>query len=139
MTISPFYVYLWGQVESIASFMNGLGWIIFILALFIGFVTMLSSTDIAKQEGGEKMLSVLLSVTLGLVVVSGGVWGVEALIPNKKTMAAMFIVPAIVNSKPIQQDLPEIYNLAMQKLKEELSSVVKPEETKPEAPKTEQK
>lgn len=55
---------------------------------------------------------------LGLIIF-GFLW---TLTPNTKTLAAMYVVPSIVNSKAIQQDVPEIYNLAIEKLKETINT-----------------
>ena len=41
-------------------------------------------------------------------------------IPNSKVLATMIILPEIANSEVIKKDLPEIYNLAVEKLKTEL-------------------
>ena len=41
--------------------------------------------------------------------------------PSTKTIAVMYAVPAIVNSKPVQQDLPELYQMGVEALKAQLA------------------
>lgn len=41
-------------------------------------------------------------------------------IPSTQTLCAMFVLPRITASEAIQKDLPEIYNLAVEKLKSSL-------------------
>ena len=41
--------------------------------------------------------------------------------PSTKTIAVMYAVPAIVNSKPVQQDLPELYQMGVEALKSQLA------------------
>lgn len=43
-----------------------------------------------------------------------------ALTPTTGTLAGMYLVPRISESKAIQQDLPEIYEMAIERLKSEL-------------------
>jgi len=43
------------------------------------------------------------------------------LMPSTKTLCAMFVVPAIVNSQAVQKDFPELYALAVEKLKSQLT------------------
>lgn len=45
---------------------------------------------------------------------------VQALIPSSGTFAAMTIIPEIANSDVIKKDLPDLYQAAMDKLKESL-------------------
>lgn len=44
----------------------------------------------------------------------------QALIPSSGTFAAMTIIPGIANSDVIKKDLPDLYQAAMDKLKESL-------------------
>jgi hypothetical protein len=51
-------------------------------------------------------------------------------IPSTKTLCAMYALPAIVNSKVVQNDFPELYDIALQATKEKLQEMVKPVEAK---------
>lgn len=44
----------------------------------------------------------------------------STLMPDKQTVALMVVAPAIINSEPIQKDLPEIYQMAKDALKQTL-------------------
>ena len=46
---------------------------------------------------------------------------VHMMLPSSKTVAMMVVVPAISQSKAIQQDLPDIYNMAIDALKAQLT------------------
>lgn len=50
------------------------------------------------------------------------------LLPNSKQFAAIKVLPAIYESKAIQKDLPELYEVAVEFLKENLNP--KPEDGK---------
>jgi hypothetical protein len=50
-----------------------------------------------------------------------------AFIPSTKTVAAAVIAPAIVNSKIVQQDIPELYNIGIERLKEAIKPTAKVE------------
>lgn len=41
--------------------------------------------------------------------------------PNQKTVAMMVVIPAITESEAIQKDVPEIYNIAVNAIKEKIS------------------
>lgn len=43
------------------------------------------------------------------------------LMPSTKTLCAVVVVPAIANSEAVQKDFPELYTLAVEKLKEQLA------------------
>ena len=51
-------------------------------------------------------------------------------IPSTKTLCMMYALPAIVNSKVVQNDFPELYDIALQATKEKLQEMVKPVEGK---------
>lgn len=44
------------------------------------------------------------------------------LLPSSKTIALMYVLPEIANSKVMQQDVPELYDMAIKALKDQLSS-----------------
>lgn len=44
-----------------------------------------------------------------------------AFLPSTKTLAATYVVPAIASSAAVQKDFPELYSLAVGKLKEQLA------------------
>jgi len=44
-----------------------------------------------------------------------------ALLPSSRTIAAMYVLPRIAESRVIQTDLPELYDMAIGALKDQLS------------------
>ncbi len=42
----------------------------------------------------------------------------KMLIPSSKTIAMMYVIPAVANSAPIQRDLPIFYDAAVEALKD---------------------
>lgn len=72
--------------------------------------------DIAKHETLVKWtakwkLFLPVSIVLGFL---------SALSPCSNTIAMMVVIPEIAKSKMMQQDLPDIYNAAVQALKDQL-------------------
>ncbi len=43
-------------------------------------------------------------------------------VPSTKTMAAMYVVPAIANNERLQTDLADVYDLGMERLREVLDA-----------------
>lgn len=48
-----------------------------------------------------------------------------AFIPSKNAVAMMYVIPAIAKSKVVQEDIPEIYNAAIEALKNNLKEATK--------------
>jgi hypothetical protein len=44
------------------------------------------------------------------------------IIPTEKEIAIMYALPKIINSNVIQKDMPELYDLGLKYLKEELQN-----------------
>ena len=51
-------------------------------------------------------------------------------IPSTQTLCVMYALPAIVNSKAVQTDFPELYDIALQATKAKLQEVTKTAEAK---------
>jgi len=130
MDISPFTVYLWQQADSIIAACSG-GYV-----FILGFVCVLAciafvitkpefnSSDKNKDMIGH-LNSILKRVFLGsssLLVLAATV---STLMPTSKTIAMMYAVPTIVNSKVVQEDLPEIYQMGINSLKGQLAPKAK--------------
>ena len=61
----------------------------------------------------RNLASVMVSVSVIVLVLN-------ILVPSSRTIALMIVAPAIINSEPIQKDLPEIYQMAKEALKQTL-------------------
>ena len=101
MTVSAWQIYLVTRLDSI----NGVLAVLFPLTLIVVFIgTMFLINDDALEEKAVPTIRkavVILSVLaplLGLALM---------LVPSSKEAAAMMVVPKVVNSKLVQQDIPE--------------------------------
>lgn len=65
---------------------------------------------IIGRKGLTAIWAVVILVAIGVTVT-----------PSTKTLAAMIVVPAIANSQAVQKDFPQLYDLAVNKLKEQLA------------------
>jgi basic membrane lipoprotein Med (substrate-binding protein (PBP1-ABC) superfamily) len=107
MTISPWTIYLFGIADSIRSSLQ--------FAVFIGVVVSFIYSFFTACDGEFK------GRTLSKIAIPTFLVGVcAALMPSSKTIAMMVVIPAIVNSEPIQKDLPDLYRLGVDALKEQI-------------------
>lgn len=108
--MSPFLIYLISIFEPIAVLSTIL---LIVLGIVIGCL-LLHNNFIKEPHHKEiiipKNLPRLFFICLFLSI----------FVPSKETAYQMIVIPALVNSQAIQKDLPEIYNLAIEKLKKEL-------------------
>ena len=106
--MNPLLIYIWGQADSIRPALG----IIAVITLIIATI----ATICFYVETGR--FSSKLTIFIGLFIFTCGFCSV--FMPSSKTIGYMIVIPEIIKSKAVQQDLPEIYNLAVEKLKEEL-------------------
>ena len=115
-------VYLILQADNISS-------ALFTLLCFIAGVMALGAiiTRICVADsGGDEDRSAYwtthtqtYSVTKALLSIAL-VCAAHAFMPSTKTVCATLLIPAIANSDAIQKDVPELYTLAVEKLKDTL-------------------
>jgi hypothetical protein len=140
MSISPFTIYLWQLCDDLKSTISGFAPFLLVVALAFGVAAAVYFA-IASTRAGEKRSYPSLNREMDVeaeeakfkayskfagkwATVSGTVAAIfailGALVPTSKTIAMMVVIPAIANSKVIQQDLPDIYNAAVEALKSSL-------------------
>lgn len=73
--------------------------------------------DLSSDEI-KKMVKYLLKIALPSAIICAIL---SALVPDSKTVAAMVVIPAIAQSEAIQKDAPELYKMAIDRLKETLA------------------
>lgn len=118
MSITPLQIYLVLQADTIINTFQVLTVISMVALLILGiFALVCDGDDIAKIT---KCMKILFIPILFCGTAS-------ALLPSTKTLAAMIVIPAIADSSVIQKDAPEIYKLAVDRLK----SSLQPEVEKP--------
>lgn len=126
-----FELYIWLKLDSIVELLWCVGISTLILST-IGFVLSMccmvsfyldnndydSEMDplrlVTKAKKVRLQCIKVMSVGLSLMILS-------TIIPNSSQYAIMKIGPAICNSKVVQTDLPELYNLGLEALKVKLS------------------
>lgn len=92
-------IYFWGQADLIRGLL--------LVAGALSFFGMIVTAD-ERPKNKLPFWLMIIFTTLG------------GLFPSSNTIATMVILPEIVNSEVIQKDLPEIYKMAIEKLKAEL-------------------
>lgn len=127
MQLSPWLIYLWGIADSLFG-------LFLAIAIVSGVTAFVVAVTIAFARSNNTMYPSLYA-NLDPDAVAARRWPIvrrvgicaamfaliAALTPSSKTIAIMVVAPAIVNSEPIQKDLPEIYNLAKDALKDALA------------------
>lgn len=128
MEISPFTVYLWQQADRFNSFATCIG-VIALVLLVISMIACVATRCAAKSNSDDSLLGAsesLLKFAATMIVLVFA----SSLVPTTKTVAMAYAIPKIVQSKAVQQDLPELYDMAIKSLKEQLSPKVEVEKSK---------
>ena len=115
-------IYLVMQADSVitcAAFISFLTGIAFLVSL-IGKIAMetVISTNSYENKDDEEWLCMwknVLKITTPVFVVS---LLIATLVPSSKTMATMYVIPAIANSETVQDEASEIYQLAKEALRD---------------------
>lgn len=111
--MTPFDIYLWQQADTVICILAVPSWITVIVASVIWFVFGAHSPICEDFKLTAKSALKAIKIALPVALLA-------ALIPSSKTIAMMVAIPAIANSEPIQKDLPELYQLAKEAIKEQL-------------------
>lgn len=118
MTLSPWIIYLWGIADGIINLSIPLAMIsgccALLLTIFIIIEEYENNPDTEPRRTLERTLNYLIATLVAASLVA-------MLTPSSKTIAIMVVAPAIVNSKPVQEDMPELYTIAIEAMKERLS------------------
>ena len=110
--MSALLIYLVGIADSICTFL-----LIFTIALAAySLVAFIFNTENHSEKGDDDYLSGGKASLISTIILSL----ILTFIPSSKVLVTMIILPEIANSEVIKKDLPEIYNLAVEKLKTEL-------------------
>lgn len=115
--ITPFQIYLWGIADK-ALGMSLCVVIISATALMLVFMTSAATfnTDPDAESVGKHLKGAVKPLVV-IIAISGLC---ATAIPDSRTIAAMLVLPAIAESEVIKKDLPEIYSMAVERLKESL-------------------
>ena len=121
--ITPLNSYLIMQADKISSALFTISTIA-IVAVILAFVWHDVNRDCYGNQG--KINPITKSMITGIIAT----FLLATAIPSTKTLCMMYALPAIVNSKVVQNDFPELYDIALQATKEKLQEMVKPVEGK---------
>lgn len=118
MNITPWTIYIWQQADVIVDFCRTALTPSVILALFGWiFTAMAGNPDIGFSPGVGRPCRIIAIIASGCTLLF---LLLHALIPRSNTIAMMYVLPEIANSRVVQQDLPEIYDAAIKALKQQL-------------------
>lgn len=112
MTITPATLYWFTRLDGINCLCTTVA-IFSILAFVIGAIMWIANLDYNDDysEAGKKIAKATgiisaLALTIGLFV------------PTSKEMAMIYVVPQITESQVVKQDIPELYDLGVNALKD---------------------
>lgn len=127
MEITPSLIYWVGVVNSVKwiasniAMVSAVGAVLLAIITFTGIMFDEFDTDKAKKVFRTLRGLCVLSASVAVVFSVG-----EVFIPNQKTLAAMLIIPPIVNSEFVQEELPselrELYGLAKEYVKDSVAT-----------------
>ena len=109
-------LYLWGIVDELKLVCGFLASVCLLLLIASRIIADCESRGDSKNQLGYRK-SLIVTGAIALLV---GVF-----LPNSKTIAVMVVVPALVESKAIQKDLPELYDMGIKALKSSLTNLHK--------------
>jgi hypothetical protein len=118
-----YHIYLWTRLDVIQT-VFGVSVLVFGACLVVcTIVYVLSLMEDAEEatklaKHGIKLCTLWLFIFLVPFIFA----------PSSKDFAMMYVIPKIANSKVIQQDLPDIYEMAINGLKDRLTIKEKKEE-----------
>jgi hypothetical protein len=122
--MTPFNIYLWQQADSFINllrpfeFFGFLGAALLIVSLIVKVAIVTDDVDSDLLPLVSHTQKCLMAVTaIGFLAML-----LSSAIPSSKTIALMVAIPAVAKSEPIQHDLPEIYQLAKEALKEQIAT-----------------
>ena len=118
MTMTYFEAYLLTRLDAIGE----AGMVMMFLSLFLGFGCFMHSQATRFHINKYKILIYFVALPIFII---GGL--VKVLTPTTKQMAFIYIAPAIVNNKDIQEtfkQMPELTNLGLEYLKETLKEKI---------------
>lgn len=109
--MSAWMVYAWSQADTFRSVAGMFSMVTLMFVTMFGFFI---------HSGGAEIPRWFRTVGIAAAII-----GIAALIaPSSRTIALMYVLPRVAESDAIQRDVPELYRLAIDALKAELSEKV---------------
>lgn len=116
MNITASTIYFWQLADRLLKSLEFISGILAIALLFS--IVFLVGTNLDK--GLEAVKPLARGMTWILAPCFFLSYAALTLVPSSNTIAMMVVIPKIAESKAIQQDLPDIYNAAVEALKSSL-------------------
>jgi uncharacterized membrane protein len=107
--MSTFELYLILQMDSLRVLLG--------IPLAIGCILMLLALIAASDSHDEKLARKLYIYGIALFC---SAMAVLCATPSSKTLAALYVLPPLINNEEVQGDFKEIYDLAVEGLKDQL-------------------
>jgi len=120
MNITPFTIYIWQLADDFRWTFN----IIYILFWIASFFT-LTIYLTTREDKDIKLDAILYRCFRWFIPLTIIGMVISIMIPKSNTVAMMIVIPRIAESKVIQQELPELYNIAIEALKSSLKQQTK--------------
>ena len=106
--MTPFNIYLWQMADHFSGVLFGLSLILLLASVFLLAIGISEDVKICRNIGiASSCILIISSISF-------------ALMPSSKTIAMMYVLPRIAESKAVQTDLPELYEAAMAALKDQI-------------------
>lgn len=117
MNISAFTIYLWQLADNLLSTVTVLCFITGLTCLLatVFFVAIYTDPGEMKEERATARKTFTWTTLIFVLFLL-----LKTFVPSSNTIAMMVVIPKIAESKVIQQDLPDIYNAAVEALKSSL-------------------
>lgn len=108
MQISPFLIYLWQLADQARGFLM-------VITIIAGIAAGIGAMAFDLESWAK-----VVTKRCGIAALCFGIAAI--LIPSSKTIAMMVVIPRLASSKAIQTDIPDLYNLAVDTLKQKLQA-----------------
>lgn len=112
--MSAFDVWLWLKLDDIRAAFN----VVWVLFGLMGAFGLAGALAYRVCGGGGKGLVVALSLLVAIGWTGGAGY---VLTPTTKQAAAIYVVPQLVESRVFTNDIPQLYGMAVDALKEKLA------------------
>lgn len=113
--MNTFYVYLWTIVDHAREVMGVVSGFSAVGIFLVCLCSFLEKGDPFELCKGFRKAACIIGATCLILY---------TLTPSSKNLALIYVLPRIADSKVIQKDLPELYDIAISSLKNKLTNTV---------------
>jgi len=109
--MNPWLIYAWSQADTVRDALGMAA----LVAGILGGMTIAFSLEEGNEVPRLARNAIVAAALAGLVAL---------VLPSSRTIALMYVLPRVADSEAIQRDVPELYRLAVDALKAELTKGV---------------